>query len=674
MLDLFAFPNNVDVFPHEYSQERLEELNAADPSAFSLAVFPVHKHRWADAYVVRARGVYRLSAEVRTALPEADAAPLEDFVPVRTYADHHEAGGVKVSLECYSMLQCRRGLRLADLGLAVKRGLVAAGNRLGIFSAPVRTEATSVGRLGNARDFDRVPFRSLGLETQVRLLRHWLDGDVVVLTGGTGVGKTSQVPKLLLWFNYLFGGFDGYDAFRPEFRERKVALSLPRVELVRMNAGVLLRSLGFDDFDGSPVEMGYGNMDPALANSRPRRYGLVVATNKLVIGRLGQFSAVVLDEVHEHDSIADIMIAVLRKNPGRVRALTLMTATLEDDEPALRAFFPKAAFVHVEGGTLFGIKTLSVRNKHDFFKQRFQYLALERRLISQTLRVLRPLAGSSVVVFLASVNQCLQYARFLEPLHPELAFYVVHGKVPNIGALLAEIYASPKPAVVLSTPYLESSVTLRTAAYVYDSGRVYVAKPFGGEERFISRAMMMQRKGRVGRVSPGTYVAFYDAALLAPIKRIDYDFLHEYVIYFRHFGLALPDDLYVRPTDPGPLRRTVAYLAGFGIPDEQLYEIATTRFVKLVEYLRVYAAGGPVAEQLNEYERGERPLDEPLAAALRALNLRLKVRTRTKTQTGYAYAMRVLFGPYRGAEFSVSHRKFVKAAYVYMIAPGVFVE
>ena len=115
----------------------------------------------------------------------------------------------------------------------------------------------------------------------------------------------------------------------------------------------------------------------------------------------------------------------------------------------------------------------------------------------------------------------------------------------------------------------------------------------------ISPAMRTQRRGRVGRVMPGTYVYFYDPARLAPIKRIDSEFLYNYIIYARHYGLVLPDDLYVQPSDLGLLRRCEEYLDGFGLAPERLFELASTRYLRMVEYAKIYARGGARAEELN---------------------------------------------------------------------------
>uniref|UniRef100_A0AAU7E2B3 RNA helicase NPH-II n=1 Tax=Rousettus bat poxvirus TaxID=3141933 RepID=A0AAU7E2B3_9POXV len=670
---IYAFPNNDTIFPHTYTQREFEDIFAERPLEFAYAAFPLTKHRWRGAFVCLRDDTFMLSTEAGSGAEEARTSQrrAEAFAPETTDTREllHYSGGRAMTFECYSFLKCKPGVRISALDLDVQRGLVVGGNRMKIFSSGVYAPpSASVGILGNTLPFERVQFASLRPGVQATLFSAWVARRPVVITGGTGVGKTSQVPKLMMWFNFLFGGFKSLEELG-SVRERPCVLSLPRVALVRLNAQSLLRSLGFEQLTGAPVSMRYGSMPAAETNSEAPTFGLVLSTNKLTLSTLFEHGTVVLDEIHEHDQMTDIIIAVLRKHMARIDTLVMMSATLEDDRERLEEFFPNAEFVHIEGPFLFEIKNVYVRNTADVHDTR-RYMDEEKRNIVLALRRHRPAPGHGGILFVASVAQCEDYARTVAREHPTLAVFVVHGKAENIDATLAAAAGSSRASLLVSTPYLESSVTLPHVSHIYDTGRVFIPMPFGGRQTIISRAMMAQRRGRVGRVMPGTYVYFYDPALLRPIKRINTEFLYNYIIYAWHFGLRLPDDLYVQPDDLDLLQRSEEYLRAFGISAERLFSIAARRYLKMVEYAKIYARSGD-HEELDQFERGELVTDDVLQS-IRRLNLAADVKSAYMRHQRYVHTCVVRFGPYAGTEFKLSHSRRLRGR-IYMVTERTFI-
>ncbi|WGD01208.1 ORF036 RNA helicase NPH-II [Orf virus] len=672
--DVLMFPNCVSVFPFEYSLEDVFRLPEERRRAFAMAVFPLSKHRWRGARLQRDERSVWLSVEedCGRALGERNCSWLSD-VAARMVDDEGRA----VTPEAYAFMRAAPGARVAELAAdaGVLAGLVAGGNALRVFSSESTQaregwKARSVGVLGNAAPLAPVPLASLRPEVQRELFAAWIGRRPVVLTGGTGVGKTSQVPKLLMWFNYLFGGFERLDAVR-EFAERPLVLSLPRVTLVRAHTATYLASLGFGSADGSPVSPRYGAISDAERNTAPRTYGLVVATHRLTLTAIRRYDTVVVDEIHEHDQMGDIVVAVARKLGSNMRSLVLMTATLEDDRARLEEFLDRPAFVHIEGDTLFPIREVYVKNTQQPPLSR-KYAEAELQNVVRALGTFVPEQGKCGILFVATVAQCALFAETIEARHPGLLVRVVHGKVPSVAAVLEEVYAADRPAVLVSTPYLESSVTVRTATHVYDTGRVYVPEPFGGRETFVSKSMYTQRKGRVGRVAPGTYVRFFDTRLALPLKRIDSEFLHPYVLYARIFGLTLPDDLLVQPSDLALLRRTEEYVDGFGISLSRWTQLLDRHYMHMVEYAKVYVRGGRLAAALDAFERTG-VMTHEATEAIRAVDMLAAVLNVRKSKDRYRAECKVLFGPFAGKKFVVAGRH-PPGSHVLMVTDRVFIE
>ncbi|WZD65901.1 RNA helicase NPH-II [Bovine papular stomatitis virus] len=673
--EMLLFPNCVTVFPFEYALEDVLRLPDEARRAFALAAFPLVKHRWRGARVERDERSVWLDVErdARAAAVDASTCALLDGAVDRLVDDQGRA----VTPEAYAFMRCAPGTRIADLAgdVAAIAGIVHGGNALRIFSsdsvhAKEAWRERSVGVLGNPEPLAPVPLASLKPDVQRTLFAAWRQRRPVVLTGDTGVGKTSQVPKLLLWFNYLFGGFERLDAIN-EFAERPVVLSLPRVTLVRAHAAAYMQSLGFTGVDGAPVSQRHGALADGERNRAPRAYGLVMSTHRLTLNAIRRFDTVVVDEIHEHDQMGDIVVAVARKLAGSVRSLVLMTATLEDDRERLEEFLTDPAFVHIGGGTLFPIREVYVKNTQQPPLSR-GYAQEELRNVTDALGTFVPEQGKCGILFVATVAQCAVFAENISAKHPGLLVRIVHGKIPSVADVLAEVYAAARPAVLVSTPYLESSVTVKNATHVYDTGRVFVPEPFGGRERIVSRAMYTQRRGRVGRVAPGTYVRFFDTRLAAPIKRIDSEFLHPYVLYARIFDLKLPDDLLVQPSDTELLRRTEEYVDGFGISVCRWTELLNRHYLHMLEYAKVYVRGGRLARALDAFER-DGVMTQEATEAIRAVEMLAGVVAVRRTGDRYRAECRVLFGPFVGKRFSVVGRRR-PGKYVLMVTDRVFIE
>ncbi|QRY18915.1 ORF-45 [Teiidae poxvirus 1] len=671
LFSIYAFPNMYDIFPRKYTQKELEEMHSRNKLLFSYSVFPIIKHRWKKAYICKKNNTYILSIETDE---ELDRIPLQKFINLKPTNPDIEKKIYSVdsenfiSFECYSYVKCIGYNNISEITLGDKRGLVVAGNILSIFSSNRRMPAkSSVGILGNPNPFSAISFKALSLSTQLVIFEALRNRKQIVITGSTGIGKTSQLPKLIMWYNYLFGGWHNLDKIRFDFISKPVVLSLPRVTLVKSNGQNLLKSLGFNDFNNSPVELRYGGL-----YERTKRFldGIVLSTNKLASYSLQKYNVIIIDEIHEHDRTADIMIAVIRKTLDSYQSLVLMSATLEDDRDRLEEFLPDVTFYHIEGPVLYPIKEIYVKNK--FTAGAWKYLEEEKRNISSTLTWCKPENGMCGILFLPSVLECKRYKEYLEKRNKNIDFVVIHGKLKNVTEVLAEVQQTdrPRPCILVSTPYLESSITIRNATHVYDTGRVYVPRPFGGEQMFISRSMMTQRKGRVGRVSSGTYVYFYDVKLLKPIKNIDNEFLYEYIIYAKKFNLSLPEDLLIAPTNLELLRSSEEYLKSFGISFDRMFTIFVNYFVSMVEYVKIYDKGGIKAEKLDFFER-ENILTEETLRDIKDLRLIVKIKATIKKRDYYSYTCKVLFGPYSNTVFRLISKNFYKD-YLYMVTDRSF--
>ncbi|AUL80494.1 VACWR077 [Vaccinia virus] len=203
--DIFFFPNCVNLFSYKYSQDEFSNMSETERDSFSMAVFPVIKHRWHNAHVVKHKGIYKASREARgkKVSPPSLGKPAHINLTAKQCINSEHT----ISFEWYSFLKCITNTEINSFDEYILRALVEAVNSLQIFSNSVGKRTETIGVLGNKYPFSKISLASLTPKAQREIFSAWISDRHVVLSGGTGVDKTSQVSKLLLWFNYLFGGF-----------------------------------------------------------------------------------------------------------------------------------------------------------------------------------------------------------------------------------------------------------------------------------------------------------------------------------------------------------------------------------------------------------------------------------------------------------------------------------
>jgi len=379
---------------------------------------------------------------------------------------------------------------------------------------------------------------------------------VLILSGETGSGKSTQVPQFLLaepWC--LTGG-------------RKIAITQPRrvaaISLARRVAEEMGTPLG----SASPAsKVGYSvRFDDNTSPSTRIKYlteGMLLQ-ELLRDATLSQYGCVVVDEVHERSVNVDLILGFLKqillgRGRGRERKtplkVVIMSATA--DVEGLRSFFsgvmgvtsgdlatgrpsanveefqhgseasrngcfddetpnhpPLPAMCHVEGRQ-YPVTTHYLATATDDLLE----AALTRVFHIHTHE---PMPGD-ILVFLTGqeIIQSLQhlideYAQSLTSEHPKLLVLPLFAALPQTAQqLIFEPAPRATRKVILSTNIAETSVTVPGVRYVIDTGKAKV-KQFRNRlgldsllVKPISRSSAEQRRGRAGREGPGWCYRLY---------------------------------------------------------------------------------------------------------------------------------------------------------------------
>ncbi len=310
-----------------------------------------------------------------------------------------------------------------------------------------------------------------------------------LLVAQPGAGKTTRVPLALL-------------AHFPASLGRWLLLE-PRRVAARLAATYMAASLG----ESVGKTVGYRVRGESRVGASTR---LEVVTQGILTRMLQDDPAlegvagIIFDEFHERSLDADLGLTLSLDVQRGLRddlRLLVMSATL--DVPSLLTVMGSETPVIECPGRVWPIHTC--------------YRAKPLRVDDaehQTNVVLEALArdDGQVLVFLPGQREIRRLSALLQTRLPgNCALYELHGQLTlaQQQAVLAEDDAGQR-RVILSTSIAESSLTVPGVRIVVDAGfeRVPVFRPRTGmsalETRRVNRASADQRRGRAGRVAPGT--------------------------------------------------------------------------------------------------------------------------------------------------------------------------
>jgi len=377
---------------------------------------------------------------------------------------------------------------------------------------------------------------------------------VLVVSGETGCGKTTQVPQFIL-----------DDAVA---RGRGSRVSIVCTQPRRVAAISVAERVANERGEKVGEVVGYQvRMDSKL----PREQGSILyCTTGILLQRmqsdrsLKQFTHVMLDEIHERDVMADIILVILKEVlPLRPDLkVVLMSATLNASQ--FSQYLYDSPVIHIPGFmhpvTKFYLEDIlemteyNIASSCDHLEKSvpendlvltekvIDKLIAQKHLSPTTLAsLMHPLAESMNMDLVATL---VDYIHANQPPGAILVFLPGWEDISSLSSLLAAsfhlnkaniyplhgsmspqeqrlIFDRPQPGyrkIVIATNIAESSITIDDIVYVVDCGRAKI-KMFDPKKNFatlqpewISQANSKQRMGRAGRLRPGVVYKMYSKA------------------------------------------------------------------------------------------------------------------------------------------------------------------
>lgn len=341
---------------------------------------------------------------------------------------------------------------------------------------------------------------------------------IMIYTAGTGVGKSSQIPKLVLhYLNY----------------KEKIVITQPRQLPVENNSNRMAQEL--DVKIGEEVGYQHGN-DKRTTNETKL---LFITDGAFVIKALNdpffsQYGSIIIDEAHERNLNIDILLYLVKeclvKKYNSYLKVVILSATA--NVPKFLNYFSccKPKWIDIPGQ--------KAKIEKIFLKKKLKDSDdLVEKVVEKVMNILMShKTQGDILVFLPTKRKCDQSTLLLRKKILEagdkikdnilsVPFYAGLPEKINELIVSGEKYKSKFDIkVVFSTDVAETSLTIGGLTHVVDTGvgniKTYDFKKRVSrmEMRFISRDRILQRIGRVGRTKPGFAHLLYTESQFKKLK------------------------------------------------------------------------------------------------------------------------------------------------------------
>ncbi|CAK9217506.1 unnamed protein product [Sphagnum jensenii] len=396
------------------------------------------------------------------------------------------------------------------------------------------------------------------------LLQAVRNNQVIVVSGETGCGKTTQLPQFVLEEEIEAGR--GVDC--------NIICTQPR----RISAMSVAARVAAERGDALGQSVGYQIRLEAKRSAQTR---LLFCTTGVLLRRLVQepdlngVSHVMVDEIHERGMNEDFLLIILRDLLPRRPDLRLVLMSATINAELFSKYFGNAPMMHIPGFT-FPVKELFLEDvlelthysvgadqggfsgggfggkrrrtqerKRDPVSEAFEDVSIEseyRRYSKATQQSLQVWNGEqidlglveatlehicvkeeegAILVFLTGwdeISKLIERLKSNPVLNDSSRFLMLplHGSMPTINQ--REIFQRPPRGVrkiVLATNIAETSITIDDVVYVIDCGKAKETSYDALNKlacllpSWVSKASAHQRRGRAGRVQAGVCYHLY---------------------------------------------------------------------------------------------------------------------------------------------------------------------
>jgi hypothetical protein len=411
---------------------------------------------------------------------------------------------------------------------------------------------------------------------QIGFCHHYIHNRVTFITGATGVGKSTETPKMFLYYTKAID-------YLPA---AKLICTAPRKAPTENSSKYISKALGipmYEKIGKKEVDTNYYyiQMHHQDTQHEKRVYhpmlkyitegSLILEINDpiLKVQRNNQYTTkniydiIMIDETHEHKINMDLLLTILKLPIGynNTMKLVILSATMDEDEPRYRRFYRdindnrkypldywisdnKLDRINVDRryhisppglGTRYTVNDIYVPEKTD---------------IDVAMDIIKNTTDGDILIFKAGVNEITKLVNKLNDMLPSDVIAIpYHSKLsPDKRSFVEQIESALpslrinkhddfsiiddithgsdryKRAIIVATNAAEASITIGSLKFVIETGDqkvlLYDYKKRGEQlvTQPISESSRIQRRGRVGRKSSGTVYYLYPKGIMEKNK------------------------------------------------------------------------------------------------------------------------------------------------------------
>ena len=333
--------------------------------------------------------------------------------------------------------------------------------------------------------------------------------NVVIISGDTGSGKTTQLPKMCL------------EAGRG--RKKMIGCTQPRRIAAVTVAARVAEELGekFDTCVGHKIR--FQNKTTKNTKIKFMTDGILLAETRSDHG-LYAYDTLIIDEAHERSLNIDFLLGYAKQLLSKRSDLKTIITSATIDTEKFSAHFNKAPVIEVSGRTFpVEIRYRPAEESSDE-KESNSYIDLA---VQEVLSLRHKRENGDILIFMPTERDINET---VEMLNQELNPLVASKNAPQqksrtrIFPLFGRLRASDQSRVfrsikgqkiIVATNIAETSITVPGIRFVIDTGLARIstynvrARTTSMPVSAVSRASCDQRKGRCGRVGPGICIRLY---------------------------------------------------------------------------------------------------------------------------------------------------------------------
>lgn len=319
---------------------------------------------------------------------------------------------------------------------------------------------------------------------------------VLIISGETGSGKTTQIPKMCLEAGQGIIG--------------KIGCTQPRRLAATSTARRIAKELACELGEVVGYKIRFSEKTSAQTLIQLMTDGILL--NEIQHDRfLNQYDTLIVDEAHERSLNIDFILGYLKRLLQKRADLKLIISSANLDIPRFSKAFNKAPVVEVSG-RLYPVEVRYQPLDEALEEQGDQ--TMTDAVVENVRAILETTWQGNLLIFMPGEQEIREVLHRLESHKQNVAILPLYGRLTHQEQNRIFQNLSQRK-VIVATNLAETSLTIPGIRYVIDTGLARISR-YGTRSRTqrlpvepISQSSANQRKGRAGRVESGICIRLY---------------------------------------------------------------------------------------------------------------------------------------------------------------------